>query len=98
MLRFAATGVSRRWSPGSQEVRRLHAGLPKNVLLVLDAAYAEYVRRNDYEAGIELAGFVGALFAIPVGAALNAVAQEVIEERRRRVIETPPDLSTPKVA
>src|SRR5213592_4684991 len=38
------------------EVKRLHAGLPKNVLLVLDAAYAEYVRRNDYEAGIELAG------------------------------------------
>ncbi|MEZ5810392.1 MAG: histidinol-phosphate transaminase [Rhizobiaceae bacterium] len=36
------------------EVRRLHAGLPGNVLLVLDAAYAEYVRRNDYEAGIEL--------------------------------------------
>ncbi|MDQ0317091.1 histidinol-phosphate transaminase [Amorphus orientalis] len=38
------------------EVRRLHAGLPKNVVLVLDAAYAEYVRRNDYEAGIELVG------------------------------------------
>ena len=29
-------------------------GLPPHVLLVLDAAYAEYVRRNDYEAGIEL--------------------------------------------
>ncbi len=39
-----------------QEVRRLHADLPGNVLLVLDGAYAEYVRRNDYEAGIELAG------------------------------------------
>jgi histidinol-phosphate aminotransferase len=38
------------------EVRRLHAGLPASVLLVLDAAYAEYVRRNDYESGIELAG------------------------------------------
>src|ERR1700730_15577187 len=38
------------------EVKRLHAGLPKNVLLVLDAAYAEYVRRNDYESGIELVG------------------------------------------
>ena len=38
------------------EIRRLHAGLPGNVLLVLDAAYAEFVRRNDYEAGIELAG------------------------------------------
>jgi histidinol-phosphate aminotransferase len=37
-----------------QEVRRLHAGLSPSVLLVLDAAYAEYVRRNDYEAGIEL--------------------------------------------
>lgn len=36
------------------EVRRLRAGLPSNVLLVLDAAYSEYVRRNDYEAGIEL--------------------------------------------
>lgn len=36
------------------EVRRLHAGLPENVLLVLDAAYAEYVRRNDYESGISL--------------------------------------------
>ena len=37
-----------------EEVRRLHAGLPRDVLLVLDAAYAEYVRRNDYEAGVEL--------------------------------------------
>lgn len=36
------------------EVRRLHAGLPKHVLLVIDSAYAEYVRRNDYEAGLEL--------------------------------------------
>jgi histidinol-phosphate aminotransferase len=36
------------------EVKRLHAGLPGNVVLVLDAAYAEYVRRNDYESGIEL--------------------------------------------
>ncbi len=36
------------------EVKRLRAGLPERVLLVLDAAYAEYVRANDYEAGIEL--------------------------------------------
>jgi histidinol-phosphate aminotransferase len=36
------------------EVKRLHSGLPKHCLLVLDAAYAEYVRRNDYEAGVEL--------------------------------------------
>ncbi|MBN9016271.1 MAG: histidinol-phosphate transaminase [Rhizobiales bacterium] len=37
------------------EIRRLHAGLPRRVLLVLDAAYAEYVRRNDYESGVSLA-------------------------------------------
>src|SRR5476651_289350 len=36
------------------EVKRLHKGLPPRALLVLDAAYAEYVRRNDYESGIEL--------------------------------------------
>jgi histidinol-phosphate aminotransferase len=39
---------------GIEEVRRLRSKLPANVLLVLDAAYAEYVRRNDYEAGLEL--------------------------------------------
>jgi histidinol-phosphate aminotransferase len=36
------------------EVKRLHAGLRPEILLVLDAAYADYVRKNDYEAGIEL--------------------------------------------
>jgi histidinol-phosphate aminotransferase len=37
-----------------QEVARLRAGLPEEVLLVLDAAYAEYVERPDYEPGIRL--------------------------------------------
>ena len=37
-----------------EEMARLHAGLPKNVLLVIDSAYAEYVTAKDYEAGIEL--------------------------------------------
>ena len=36
------------------DMRRLHAALPDSALLVIDAAYCEYVRRNDYEAGIEL--------------------------------------------
>jgi histidinol-phosphate aminotransferase len=38
-----------------RDVRRLHGALPRRVVLVLDAAYAEYVRRNDYESGMELA-------------------------------------------
>jgi len=41
------------------DVRRLHAGLPGNCLLVLDAAYAEYVARDDYEDGAALAGEAG---------------------------------------
>jgi len=39
--------------PGS-ELRRLRAGLPDDVLLVIDAAYAEYVDDPDYEAGAAL--------------------------------------------
>lgn len=38
------------------EVKRLHDNLPDDVLLVLDGAYAEYVRLNDYDSGIALAG------------------------------------------
>ncbi len=36
------------------ELRRLHAALPPHVLLVVDAAYAEFVTANDYEPGIAL--------------------------------------------
>ena len=38
----------------ANEMARLHAGLPAHVVLAIDAAYAEYVNRNDYEAGIAL--------------------------------------------
>ena len=36
------------------ELKRLRAGLPKDVLLVVDAAYAEYVDAPDYENGLEM--------------------------------------------
>jgi histidinol-phosphate aminotransferase len=36
------------------DVRRLHAALPPTCLLVLDAAYAEFVTANDYESGMAL--------------------------------------------
>ncbi|MCB9960228.1 MAG: histidinol-phosphate transaminase [Rhodospirillaceae bacterium] len=36
------------------EVARLRAGLPADALLVIDAAYAEYVERNDYTPGDDL--------------------------------------------
>jgi histidinol-phosphate aminotransferase len=39
---------------GTEELARLHAGLPPSVVLAIDAAYAEFVNRNDYEAGATL--------------------------------------------
>ena len=36
------------------ELARLHAGLPDNVILVLDAAYAEFVDTHDYDPGVQL--------------------------------------------
>ncbi len=38
----------------ASELKRLHAGLRPDILLVIDSAYAEYVRAKDYSAGIEL--------------------------------------------
>ena len=38
----------------ADEVKRLRAGLRDDIVLVLDAAYAEYVGANDYSAGVEL--------------------------------------------
>ncbi|MBV9550758.1 MAG: histidinol-phosphate transaminase [Alphaproteobacteria bacterium] len=37
------------------EIKRLHAGLPANVLLVIDAAYGEFCDAPDYDTGLELA-------------------------------------------
>lgn len=36
------------------EVERLHRGLRRDILLVLDGAYAEYVTAEDYSVGVEL--------------------------------------------
>ena len=38
----------------ADDLARLHAGLPKHVVLAIDAAYAEFVNRNDYEPGVAL--------------------------------------------
>ncbi|WP_297803229.1 histidinol-phosphate transaminase [uncultured Brevundimonas sp.] len=39
----------------AEEIRRLHAALPSNVILVVDEAYAEYVVEPGYESAFELA-------------------------------------------
>ena len=40
---------------GGEEIRRLHAALPKSVVLVLDGAYAEFVDDAAFEDGTDLA-------------------------------------------
>lgn len=40
---------------GAKEMRRLHAGLPADVLLVIDQAYAEYLMPDDDDGGLDLA-------------------------------------------
>ena len=44
------TGAYNTWT----EIERLHAAIPESVVLVLDAAYAECVTEDDYEAGESL--------------------------------------------
>jgi histidinol-phosphate aminotransferase len=38
----------------ASEMRRLRQGLPEHCVLVIDAAYAEYVNRPDYTSGVEI--------------------------------------------
>ncbi|HSG33154.1 MAG TPA: histidinol-phosphate transaminase [Sphingomonadaceae bacterium] len=40
---------------GRQELSRLHEGLPGDVLLVIDQAYAEYLAQGEEDGGLELA-------------------------------------------
>jgi histidinol-phosphate aminotransferase len=35
----------------TKELKKLHKNLPSNVLLIIDSAYSEYVRANDYSPG-----------------------------------------------
>jgi histidinol-phosphate aminotransferase len=39
---------------GASELKRLHAGLPGDVLLIVDSAYAEFVTAEDYDPGTGL--------------------------------------------
>ncbi len=43
----------------AREIERLHRSLPPDILLVLDAAYAEYVDDADYDPGLGLAAETG---------------------------------------
>jgi histidinol-phosphate aminotransferase len=91
---------------GNDALRRLHAGLPEDVLLVLDAAYAEYVVAQDYEPGIALVraasnvimtrtfSKIYALASLRIGWAYGPA--EIIEILDR--VRPPFNVSTPAIA
>ncbi len=61
----------------ASEVRRLHAGLPTHVLLVLDCAYAEFVD-GDYEDGLALADRHGNVLATRTFSKIHGLAAQRI--------------------
>ena len=89
-----------------EELRRLHAGLPEDVLLVLDGAYAEFVIEEDYLAGETLVrefsnvvmtrtfSKIYALASLRVGWAYAPV--EIIDVLDR--VRPPFNVSTPAIA
>jgi histidinol-phosphate aminotransferase len=58
------------------ELARLHAGLPKNVLLVIDQAYAEYVAPEDQDEGLALAAAHGNVLATRTFSKIYGLAGE----------------------
>jgi histidinol-phosphate aminotransferase len=58
----------------SDEVARLHAGLPSSVLLAIDAAYAEFVGKNDYEPGASLVDRAGNVVMLRTFSKIYALA------------------------
>jgi histidinol-phosphate aminotransferase len=56
------------------ELRRLRAGLPPEVVLVVDAAYAEYAEAADYDSGLELAGATPNTVALRTFSKLHGLA------------------------
>ncbi len=58
----------------ADEVRRLHAGLRPDILLVLDGAYAEFVLEDDYDSGVALASEMDNVIMTRTFSKLHALA------------------------
>jgi histidinol-phosphate aminotransferase len=60
------------------DIARLHAGLPTDVLLVLDQAYAEYLSADDDDAGLTLAETMPNVFVTRTFSKIHGLAAERI--------------------
>lgn len=61
-----------------EEIARIHAGLPGNVLLVIDQAYAEYLEPEDDDLGLELAKTAPNVFVTRTFSKIYGLAAERI--------------------
>ncbi|MBB4640984.1 histidinol-phosphate transaminase [Rhizorhapis suberifaciens] len=61
-----------------QEIARLHRGLPPEVLLVIDQAYAEYLEPEDDDLGLELAKTAANVFVTRTFSKIYGLAAERI--------------------
>ncbi|MBK5264359.1 MAG: histidinol-phosphate transaminase [Alphaproteobacteria bacterium] len=61
-----------------EEIARFHAGLPKNVLFVLDQAYAEYLESEEDDLGLELAKAAPNVFVTRTFSKIYGLAAERI--------------------
>jgi histidinol-phosphate aminotransferase len=61
-----------------EEVARLYAGLPKNVLFVIDQAYSEYLSANEDDGGLELAKTQPNVFVTRTFSKIHGLAAERI--------------------
>ncbi|MCF8709963.1 histidinol-phosphate transaminase [Rhizorhapis sp. SPR117] len=61
-----------------EEIARLHAGLPENVLFVLDQAYAEYLDAEEDDLGLELARSASNVFITRTFSKIYGLAAERI--------------------
>src|SRR5690606_3021691 len=61
-----------------EEVARLHAGLPKDVLFVIDQAYAEYLAPDQDDGGLELAKTEPNVFVTRTFSKIHGLAAERI--------------------
>jgi len=60
------------------EVARLHAGLPRDVLFVIDQAYAEYLSDDEEDGGLELAKSAPNVFVTRTFSKIHGLAAERI--------------------
>ena len=72
--------------------------------VVQPAVYGRTIKINPFVVlvavliGVELAGFLGALLALPAAGAIQVIVEEVIDQRRQRLVHQPREVESERIA